>query len=227
MKGGHPDSYYYQMISYIRQFKGCRPVPEAPVSVSGVAVDGAFRDWVGVTPEYRDQVGDPARRNHPGWGEAGPYHNHTGRNDIVEAKVAADPESVFFYAAAATPLSPVTDSNWMLLYIDTDADAATGWHGYDRLVNLERPEAGLTSVHAWDPEVGDWIALETVPFAVRSSRLELRIPRRLLDTEPDRQLEFHFKWADNPQSLDDILEFTVNGDAAPNDRFSYVYRQAP
>ncbi len=37
-------------------------------------------------------------------------------------------------------------------------------------------------------------------------------------------VELDFKWADNAQPAGDVLRFTTNGDAAPNDRFNYRYR---
>ena len=86
MQGGHGDNYYYQMVSYIRRYKGARPVP--PVTPAPIRIDGRFDDWAAVGPEFRDPIGDPMRRNHPGWGSAGPYVDTTGRNDIVVAKVS-------------------------------------------------------------------------------------------------------------------------------------------
>ena len=31
-------------------------------------IDGRFQDWAAVRPEFRDTIGDPVRRNHPGYG---------------------------------------------------------------------------------------------------------------------------------------------------------------
>jgi hypothetical protein len=52
--------------------------------------------------------------------------------------------------------------------------------------------------------------------------MEMAIPRAWLgQTGPDVSLDFH--WADNIQRTDDIMEFTVSGDSAPNGRFNYRY----
>ena len=75
-KGGHGDNYYYQLIANIRRFKGARPAPAT--LYRPVKVDGRFGDWTGVEPEFRDAIGDPARRDHIGYGQAGPYKNTTG-----------------------------------------------------------------------------------------------------------------------------------------------------
>ena len=55
MRGGHGDNYYYQMVSYIRRFKGARPLPA--VRSRPIRVDGRFEDWTGVEPEFRDDLG--------------------------------------------------------------------------------------------------------------------------------------------------------------------------
>lgn len=80
-------------------------------------------------------MGDTYHRDSPGNFAAGPYVNRTGRNDIVESKVARDDRFVYFYVRTAEPLTPYTDPLWMLLFIDADGDHSTGWEGYDLLVN--------------------------------------------------------------------------------------------
>jgi hypothetical protein len=89
MKGGHGDNYYYQMVSFIRRYKGVR-TPAPPTGPVKIAINGDFGDWAAVLPEYRDDIGDTAHRDHPGWNRAEHYVNDTGRNDFVAAKVARD-----------------------------------------------------------------------------------------------------------------------------------------
>ena len=66
MQGGHGDNYYYQMVSYIRRYKGARPLPA--VTPAPIRIDGRFDDWAAVGPEFRDTIDDAMRRNHPGYG---------------------------------------------------------------------------------------------------------------------------------------------------------------
>ena len=193
MKGGHGDNYYYQTVSFIRRYKGVPPIP--PVQPRPIAIDGNFAHWKDVQPEFRDTAGDPVHRNHAGWGKAGPYKNDTGHNDIVCAKVSCDAKHVYFYVRTKDPLTPSTDLNWMILLLDTDADPRTGWLGYDRIV---RP--GVT---------------RDVPFKVAGNELELALPRTMVhDT-------FDFKWIDNVEPKGDGTCFTLDGDAAPNDRYNF------
>lgn len=60
----------------------------------------------------------------------------------------------------------------------------------------------------------------TVPYMADGNELEISVPRRAfgIDALPSA---IDFKWADNIQQTGDWTDFTVNGDAAPNDRFNY------
>ncbi len=214
MKGGHGDDYYYQTVSYIRRFKGARS-PEKAGPEQAIAIDGAFEDWAGVSPEFRDDLGDTAHRDHPGYEGVGRYTNDTGRNDIVAAKVARTGDRVFFYVRTAAPLSPSTDPDWMRLYIDADRDAATGWMGFDLAVNRTMGTVEQCAS-------GDWREVGRAEMETAGNEIELAVPRSLL-SDADKLLAFDFKWADNTGAEHDPLNFIANGDTAPNGRFTYPY----
>lgn len=225
MKGGHFDHYYYQMVSNIRRFKGVRPRPKAS-GLTRIEIDGTFDDWRNVKPEYRDDRDDTMHRDHPGYDGAGRYVNRTGRNDFELLKVAADDRSVFFYAQTVQPISPSNDRDWMLLLIDADCDAKTGWAGYDYLVNHQMKDASTSIVQAWR---GDrWKNVGEATYRVRGHGMELAIPRAILGfADPAVRPRFDFKWADNLQSplqsAEDVATFMLNGDVAPNSRFNYRF----
>ncbi|MCB1129069.1 MAG: hypothetical protein KDM81_21400, partial [Verrucomicrobiae bacterium] len=147
MRGGHTDNYYYQLASWVRRFKGVRP-PPAPSGPTAIVIDGSFADWEDVRPEFRDTIGDVTHRDHPGYGGLH-YRNTTGRNDFVIAKAAHDQDAVSFLVGTRAPITPRTDPHWMLLLIDCDQRADTGWLGYDFVVNLEVPDATTTTVKRW------------------------------------------------------------------------------
>ena len=48
--------------------------------------------------------------------------------------------------------------------------------------------------------------------------MEMAIPRSLLGTSIDK---IDFRWADHCFAKGDWTDFTLNGDAAPDDRFNY------
>ncbi|MFN7141122.1 MAG: hypothetical protein ACK4UN_17475, partial [Limisphaerales bacterium] len=224
MIGGHGDNYVYQMVSNIRRFKGARP--HSPVVSQPIRLDGRFNDWQKVQPEFRDTIGDPMQRNHPGWDPTVIYKNETGRNDIVAAKVSADKKNLHFYVRTQAPLTPSSDPNWMLLFIDIDSDPTTGWLGYDFIVNRSNVAKETTTLERNVKGAYQWDAPAKVRYRAVGNELELTIPLASLGLKhpPDRM---DFKWADNIQQTGDWSDFTLNGDAAPNDRYNYraVFRE--
>jgi hypothetical protein len=221
MKGGHGDNYYYQMIAAIRRFKGVRPLPA--VTPQPVRLDGRFEDWAAVTPEFRDDLGDPVQREHPGWGQAGPYVNRTGRNDLVAAKVSWDDANLYCYARTREPLSPPTDPNWMLLFLDTDRNPTNGWLGYDFVVNRAGLRAQRTAVERHAGSGYRWTAPVEIECRAAGNEMELAIPRAALGLTA-LPATIDFKWADNIRQTGDWSDFTLHGDVAPNDRFNYRAR---
>ena len=216
MKGGYTDNYYLQLVANIRRFKGARPVPRAGKPQT-IDLNGGFEQWREVSPEFRDTIGDTAHRDFAGWGELH-YKNSTGRNDIVAAKVARDAGNFYFLAETAADLSPRDGRAWMLLLIDADQDARTGWHGYNFRVNAQVGEA-TTSLERWSGNA--WQNIAAVPYRAKGNQLHLSIPRVLL--EQQQQASFDFKWADNIDPNGGIETLFLDGDCAPPRRFSYRY----
>ncbi len=222
MAGGHGDNYYYQLVSYIRRYKGVRPAPLAGPQKT-IALEGDFAQWADVTPEFLDDIGDEARRDHPGYNNHTRYVNTTGRNDFSALKVSRDRNLLYFYAQTKDPITPYTDPRWMMLYLDTDADPSTGWLGFDYVVNRTVRDATTTVLEAREGDT--WQARAELRYCVSGNELMLAIPRTaigLADTE--KPLKLHFKWADNTQA-DDPEEFWLDGDCAPNGRSAYVYEE--
>jgi len=220
MKDGHTDNYYYQMIGNIRRYKGVRE-PEIPSGPKTIVIDGSFGDWDDVVPEFRDTKVDTTHRNHPGWGSAGTYINTTGRNDFVMLKTTRDNDNIYFYAETNSNLSPYSDPSWMLLFIDSDCNNATGWEGYDYLVNSPVINSQTTTLK--QRTGGAWSLVSQVPFRASGNKLEIAIPRTDIGQGGGPGTGFDFHWSDNIQQLDDIIEFAVSGDSAPNRRFKYRY----
>ncbi len=217
MQGGHGDNYYYQFTDYVRRYKGVRPLP--PVKPRPIRIDGKFDDWRNVEPEFRDTLGDPMHRQHRGWEAKVTYTNGTGRNDLVAAKVSYDKWRVYFHVRTEESITPASGTNWMLLFLDTDANPQTGWLGYDFVVNRTTPGS-------LERNVGgsfQWRSCGQAELRMSGNQLELSLPGPALNlTSPPPQLDF--KWADNCIAAGDWTDFTLNGDAGPNDRFNYRAR---
>ena len=219
MKGGWTDSYYMQMAQNIRRYKGVPPMPVF-YGISEITLDGNLGDWQHVRP-YADTRGDVIHRDHDGYGNLH-YTDSTGRNDIIATRVAVGKRDLYFSAETASSLTPYNDPRWMLLLIDSDQDAATGWHGFDYIVNLKVVSERLTTLQRFNDETRQWELAAEIPYATKGNVLEVSIPRKLLG-KGRNHIALDFKWTDNPSSLDDIISLCTSGDTAPNRRFAYRF----
>lgn len=220
-KGQLKDTYYMQMVSNIRKFKGVSPTPVSE-NAKTVDVKGDFEQWSDVGPEFIGFKGGVEPRNGDGYNGV-KYVNNTGRNDIVLSKASHDAEKVYFYAETAEALSPSSDNHWMRLYINADRKYSTGWEGYDYIVNRVSPTADelvvekcVGSNNSWK-----WEQVATAPYSVQGNKLMLEIPKSVL--ELDAQVDIEFKWHDNGVDDGNILDFYTNGDCAPVGRYAYRY----
>lgn len=218
MKGGHGDNYYYQMVANIRRFKG---MPERPSysSSRSIKIDGKFHEWEPVQPNFRSHLGSTLERDSPGWGELH-YVNKTGRNDIIRAKVTHDEENLYFYVEAAEALTSSEDPGWMQLFIDIDRDKATGWEGYDFVVNRSGPNKKAIierNLNGWQ-----WEEAGEIDYAFSGNKLEIKVPYKTLGIQGLPNIEF--KWSDNMQEDGNIMDFLLHGDVAPAGRFNYFYQ---
>jgi hypothetical protein len=220
MKGGYTDNYYMQMAENIRRYKGVRPIPELH-GLRTAKIDGDFSDWDKPEVEYLDTVGDTFHRNYKGYGGL-QYTNDSGRNDIVASRVTVDADNVYFYAETRDNLSPSTDENWMLLFIDADKNHDTGWNGYDFAINRKIVDDKTTTLMRYDAKSPEnpWVEQARLQYRVAGKTLELAVPRAALGLTGDA-LAFDFHWSDHPLDLKDAISLCVNGDSAPNRRFNY------
>lgn len=221
MRGGHGDNYYLQLVANVRRYKGAPALPKASAPTA-IDLGQSWDQWRAVEPVFTDAASDTTPRGHRGVLSLH-YTDRSGRNDIVVCQVARDRRNLYFHVRTREPLTPPSDPNWMWLLIDADQNRATGWEGYDFIVNrtvsadgtawLEKCEGG------WK-----WRQVAKVSFRVEGTELHLAIPRPALGLADDRTaVALDFKWADNVQRPGDILDFYVSGDVAPEGRFNYRY----
>lgn len=219
----HTDNYYYQLVSNIRQFKGARPVP-AMSAKKTIAIDGPFTNWDNVQPVYFDDAFDTVHRDHVGFDANMRYLNDSGRNDIVEARVARDDQFVYFYVKTREPLTSPTGDDWMTLLISSQSPSAqtrAQWQGDDLLINRNRPDLETCSVErctgGWN-----WTGAGRAPMHYAGNQMHLRIPRSAI-AHADEPLRFNFKWTDHATGSGTVTDFNDHGDVAPNGRFMYRY----
>ena len=224
MRGGHADNYYYQMAAFIRRFKGVRPRPKASEAVT-ILLNDDFHQWENVFPEYLDDIGDTMHRDRKGWGNAGPYRNHSGRNDFVCMKAARDETCIYFYVSTSMPITTSEGGCWMTLLLSVRPQENVNWEGYDFIINRVRRDSS-TALLERNAGGWNWEPVAEVPFLTKEKQMHLRIPRSSLGLESAaKPLRFDFKWIDNVEEPVEILAFIDQGDAAPNGRFNYRYEE--
>ena len=220
--GLHGDNYYWQMIANIRRYKGAPPLPSAS-DPTRINLAGDLEQWRDVRPVFRDHAGETSGRDFDGAGGTH-YRNASGRNDIVACRVARDTETLFFQVETHEALSAPGGTHWMWLLIDTDQDAATGWEGYDFIVNRGERSATKTTL---ERNMGGW-SWETacpVPLRIQGNQLHLAIPRTALNLPSHTtRTALDFKWIDHATNPGDPMDVYVSGDSAPEGRFCYRYQ---
>ncbi len=219
---GFGDNYYYQLAAYLRKFKGSRPaLPVAGQAV--INIDGDIAQWDSVFPEYRDTAGDTYHRNASSWNNYYYYSNETGRNDILSAKVSVADGNAYFLVTCADAITAPTGTNWMNLYIDTDADPTTGWSGFEyvlcRSASVDANGKGTATVARFKGDTFDAETIGEADIRLTGSYLQIKVSTALVGING----AFHFKWADNSTDTGDAMAFLDLGDAAPNARFAYDY----
>ncbi len=212
--GDHGDNYYYQLVDFIRHYKGVRQRPLAgpPATPTGPA------DFATVTPEFLATTGGPVQRDAEGFGGR-KYLNSSLHNRIDSAKLARDGQTLFAWVRCEAAITSPDSDRWMNLLLDIDADAGTGWHGYDLLVNRRQPERGAATVERFAD--GAWHEVGRARLVVDGAELMLAIPRELLGRPVLTSIDF--KWTDNaglPERLEDWLD---QGCAAPLGRSNFRY----
>jgi hypothetical protein len=220
MRGGHGDNYYCQLVGDIRRFKG---VPRFPRSTPPrtIHVSEGFDQWEGVGPLFRDDAGDSPLRDHDGAGGLH-YENRSGRNDLVEMKVASDKDNIYFYLRTREPIKPQERPRGLWLLIDLDQDPRTGWEGFDYIVNRSVDEDG-TSWLERNEGGWNWIRVAKVHWRIDGRQFQLAVARAAFASSKQDDTAFDFKWADNLQRPGDVMDFYLSGDVAPEGRFKFRY----
>jgi hypothetical protein len=174
-----------------------------------------------VRPEYRDHAGETIWRDHAGVGKTH-YKNDTGRNDLRVMKVARDGESVYFYVRCGEAIRLPKGGKPMMLLIDWDQDAATGWEGFDYVVKCWDARGGEAVLEKC---AGGWKWEKVGGVCCRMSGRQLHVaaPLEALGFSGGEDFSFDFKWVDNVEGAGDVMDFYLSGDVAPEGRFKFRY----
>jgi len=199
------DNYYLQMVNYIAKFKGTTGKIAKSPNVT-IDINGSFSQWDSekIKTVYKDYHNDTADRNSVDFAQ-NPITDSSGRNDIVNMKVAEDTENYYFYVDTADALSSPDSGNWMTLFINENA-----------VINRTAPVNGKTNV---EKNVnGVFTKTGEAEIRYEDNKLMLKVSKTLIDSADG----LCFKWADN-YIENDVNSFYTKGDAAPYGRLCYCY----
>ena len=214
------DNYYYQMVSFIRQYKGTRAVP-APSREKTINMNSIGTQWDDVLPVYNSYEGNTGDRNCAGYGSTY-YIDESGRNDIVAAKVARDRTNIYFMCECANEITQyVPNSAWMRLYIDVEGVTEPSWNTFEYIV--ERYSDGYHLLKCNRNGHSTWTDLGVVASKVSGKCVQIAVPRSIIGIIGST-FTVNFKWSDNTCINSDIMEFYTKGDVAPGGRFKYQYK---
>lgn len=215
-KGELKDHYYYQMVSYIRKFKGVSAPPRVSEPQT-IDIHSEEDQWEKVTPYFASYPDNNIGRDYRGYGDMH-YQQEGSVNDIIGAKVARDDEYIYFMVETREKMQ--FGSNFMRLFIDVEGKELPDWETFEYVVNRIAPGQKAVverSLGGWN-----WEKVGEVEYSIKHNRLQLKIPKSMLGIEGD-QFTINFKWSDNMKEEGDIMDFYVNGNVAPGGRFKYRY----
>ncbi len=226
-KGDLKDHYYYQLVNFVRQYKGANPIPTPSKKVT---IDlGDIGAWKQVEPYYGAYIGNTDDRNAQGYGDL-VYTETSGRNDIIGAQVARDDEYVYFHVECAEQITPYTDKLWMNLYIDSDQENQ-GWNTFEYVLNKSAASQNTLVLEKFTAE-NDYTKTEKVAdveYKVSGRYMTVKIAKSDLGLTGDNYT-INFAWTDNVHDegnydaySGDIMDFYISGDVAPGGRFKYSF----
>ena len=217
---GFGDVFYYQLVDWVRKFKGTDGLSGASGQKTLDITDTAA--WTEVGPEFRDHIGDVEFRNTVGYDASYRYINGSGRNDFDAAKVSQDSRYLYFTVSTVNDIVKADDPTWMNLLIDTDMDHATGWEGYNYVLNRSRDGETLT-VEKFDGNSWTSVKAGDAEYYISGKYFAVRVDKTLLGFAEGDNVNFDFKWTDNSTETGEIMEFMDLGDTAPDGRFNFRY----
>ena len=209
MRGGYFDNYYMQLISDVRKYKGCEEIPVHTAKT--VEINKDFHQWDNVEISYRNFDG-AINRCAEGYGSK-IYTNYTMRNNIVESKVCADSENVYFYVRASRTITPeFSEGSWMNLFIKAN--------GKDFVANRKVIDRNTTTLVCGE---FDGETVGEISYVCENDQMHLAIPRKMLGLDQG-SFEFMFKWGDSTEKFTSVEDFYENGSVAPLGRVYYPFK---
>ncbi len=226
-KGALKDHYYYQLVNFVRQYKGANPIP-APSAKTTIDLAAGQEQWKTVEPYFGAYIGNTEHRDAQGYGKL-VYTESSGRNDIIGAQIARDDEYVYFNVECATDITPYTDKLWMTLYIDSDQQNQ-GWETFEYVINKSAASADTVVLEKFSGNGYESTKVADCAYVVDGRYMTIKVAKSDLGLSGD-DYTINFSWTDNVHDegdyekfSGDIMDFYISGDVAPGARFKYSYQ---
>lgn len=223
-KGELKDHYYYQLVNFVRQYKGANPIP-TPSTNQTIDLNAGAEQWTTVEPYYAAYIGNTADRDADGYGSLH-YTETSGRNDIIGAQIARDDTYIYGLVECAEDITPCTDKLWMNLYLDTD-QTNQGWETFEYIVRGNKN--GKMTLEKFTGEGYATEVVADVDYTLNGRYLTVKMVKSDLGLSGD-DYTINFSWTDNVHDegdyttfSGDIMDFYTSGDVAPGGRFKYSY----
>ncbi len=237
-RGDLRDHYYYQLVNYVREYKGVRAIPE-PSQAKTIDITAGVSQWNDVLPYYAAYIGDTADRDHSGYLGCR-YADYSGRNDIIGSQMARDGDNIYILVECAEDITSYTDCLWMNILLDTDPEN-TGWEGFDYVINKTAPLDDNTAI--LERFTGSGYESEKaaqVSYSVSGRYLQVSLKKSDIGITGNN-FTVNYSITDNvhDQGSDyiidgskliyteftgDILDFYTSGNVAPGGRFMFCYQ---
>lgn len=222
MRGGYFDNYYMQLISYVRKYKGVKPIT-AETAKKTIDIRGDFSLWNSVETEYRDFSGGALPRFCAGYGEI--YEDAGGNNEVILSKCAHDEENIYFYARTSKPVTPpvYASGTWLHLYLKTNTnDGQNAKTGYGYIANYFAFSENITSLAGFAD--GEFEIISDLAYKCEGSEFMVSVPKEKIGLSGKDCFEIEFKWADGKTRFVTAEDFYTKGDCAPIGRLNFVFR---
>lgn len=237
-RGDLKDHYYYQMVNFIRQYKGVRAIPVASVNKT-IDIAKGTEQWKDVTPYYAAYIGNTGNRDFKGYTDYY-YTDFSGRNDIIGTQMTRDADNIYLLIECASDITPYTDPLWMHVYLDTDA-GQTGWESFDYVINKTSPKnESVAYLEKFTGNGYESKVVAEVSYHAEGRYLQIAIKKADIGISGD-DFTVNYSVTDNIHDRDDagqkqengsyvytvfsgdILDFYTSGDVAPSGRFQYSF----
>ena len=211
------DSYYYQLVSNIRKYKGLDSKP-VEIEKKTINIGGDVSQWKDVKSEFAGYLGSGLGRDAVGWvGEW--YKAEKAPNEIILTKCAYDDANVYFMCECAENIK-TGGSAFMKLLITTANATPASFEGFDLMLSPSA-RTGKATVEKISKGFKREATGETATVSVKGKVLEISVSRKALGLGGNGKPSFGFKWCDANLQNGDILDVYTKGNAVPAGRFFF------